>query len=118
MDMFRPRGVHLVGSFPLDNAQAVFRLASQKLGNHLRRMPDGETPRSHWINWQSKVFESMPVFDSEEVDTGYIRRKNSGSAAAFDHKTFGFRPSDMAKRPSNPMNYSKVCDCPVRSRLI
>src|SRR5580704_13977357 len=33
MDMFRPRGVHLVGSFPLEDAQAVFRLASQELGN-------------------------------------------------------------------------------------
>jgi hypothetical protein len=74
--MFRPRGAHLVGSVPLDDAQAVFALASQKLGNHLRRVPDGETgPRSHWINWQSSVFESMPVFDSEEVDAGYIRRK-------------------------------------------
>jgi hypothetical protein len=76
MNMFRPRGVHLVGSVPLADAQAVFRLTSQKLGNHLRRVPDGETgPRSHWISWQSKVFESMPVFDCEEVDTGYVRRK-------------------------------------------
>jgi hypothetical protein len=74
--MFRPRGAHLVGSVLLDDAQAVFRLASQKLGNHLRRVPDGETgPRSHWISWQSRVFESMPVFDSEDVDTGYVRRR-------------------------------------------
>jgi hypothetical protein len=76
MNMFRPRGAHLVGSVPLDDAQAVFRLASQKLGRHLRRLPDGETgPRSLWISWQFRVFESMPVFDCEEVDTGYVRRK-------------------------------------------
>jgi hypothetical protein len=76
MNMFRPRGAHLVGSVALDDARAVFRLTSQKLGSHLRRVPDGETgPRSHWINWQSEVFESMPAFDSEEVDAGYVRRK-------------------------------------------
>ena len=76
MSVFRPCGVHLVGSVPLDDAQAVFRLASQKLGHYLRRVPDGETGlRSHWIRWQSTVFESMPVFDSEEVDAGYIRRR-------------------------------------------
>ena len=76
MNKVRPRGAHLVGSVPLDDAQAVFRLASQKLGNYLRRVPDGETGvRSNWVNWQSAIFELMPVFSSEEIDAGYIRRK-------------------------------------------
>jgi hypothetical protein len=98
MDMFRPRGVHLVGSFPLEDAQAVFRLASQELGNHLRRMPDGETgPRSHWINWQSKIFGSMPVFDSEEVDTGYIRRRKFRLRRGVRSQDIRFPPLGYAK---------------------
>jgi hypothetical protein len=71
----RPSGVHLVGSVPLADAESVFRLASQKLGDRLRRLPDGETgPRSRWVHWQLGVFESMEVFESEAADTGYIRR--------------------------------------------
>jgi hypothetical protein len=76
MTMFHPCGAHLVGSVPLADAEAVFTLASQKLGKHLRRVPDGETgARSLWINWQSRIFESMPVFDAEDDHTGYVRRK-------------------------------------------
>ena len=69
------RRVHLVGSVPLGDAPAVFRMASQKLGDRLKRLPDGETGvRSKWVHWQLSVFERMDVFDSEVVDTGYIRR--------------------------------------------
>ncbi|MGH7123651.1 MAG: hypothetical protein ACREFI_04710 [Stellaceae bacterium] len=69
------RRVHLVGSVPLTDAQAVFRMTSQKLGDRLRRLPDGETgARSRWVHWQLGVFEKMDVFHSEMVDTGYIRR--------------------------------------------
>ena len=39
----QPQGVHLVGSVPLENSRAVFTMASEILGQHLRRMPDGET---------------------------------------------------------------------------
>jgi hypothetical protein len=67
--------VHLVGSVPLADAGAVFRMASAKLGDRLRRLPDGETGvRSRWVHWQLRVFEAMDVFESEAVDTGYIRR--------------------------------------------
>lgn len=46
-------GALLVGSVNAPNAEAVFRLASEKLGGHLRRLPDGETgPRLGWIGWQ------------------------------------------------------------------
>jgi hypothetical protein len=70
-----PYGVHLVGSMPLADAQTVFRMASDKLGDRLRRLPDGETgTRSRWVHWQLAVFEAMDVFESELADTGYIRR--------------------------------------------
>ena len=56
-----PRGVHLVGSVPLSNAEEVFRTTSSILGEQLRRIPDGETSiRSDWIGWQFAVLERTP----------------------------------------------------------
>src|SRR4051812_2488862 len=52
----QPQGVHLVGSVPLEDSEAVFRTASRVLGDRLRRIPDGETgKRSIWIVFQIDV---------------------------------------------------------------
>jgi len=60
----QPRGVHLVGSVPLNNAEEVFRAASSTLGNRLRRVPDGETGiRTNWIGWQINLFAQNPHFE-------------------------------------------------------
>src|SRR5688500_16842465 len=49
----RPRGVHLVGSVPLADEAEVFRTVGSILGEHARRIPDGETGvRTNWIGWQ------------------------------------------------------------------
>lgn len=54
----RPRGVHLVGSVPLADNEAVFRSVSAILGGHLRRLPDGETgKRSRWNSWTAPSYE-------------------------------------------------------------
>src|SRR5215207_7729219 len=59
-----PYGVHLVGSFPLPDAEAVFRTASAVLGQHLRRLPDGETgDRANWILWQLPNLRSHPQLE-------------------------------------------------------
>jgi ubiquinone/menaquinone biosynthesis C-methylase UbiE len=59
-----PLGVHLVGSIPLPNAEAVFRIIGAGLGDRLRRIPDGETgPRADWIVWQYPVLSSRPQFE-------------------------------------------------------
>jgi hypothetical protein len=56
----QPSGAHLVGSVPLANNRAVFKLTSAILGGHLRRVPDGETGvRAGWIRWQLAVFSSV-----------------------------------------------------------
>src|SRR5689334_7129909 len=61
---FIPRGVHLVGSVPLESNTAVFTLASTILGRHLRRLPDGETDvRLGWIAWQSPIINGMPQLE-------------------------------------------------------
>ena len=58
------RGVHLVGSVPLASAETVFETVAARLGDRLRRIPDGETgPRSDWIVWQLPVFTSQPRLD-------------------------------------------------------
>jgi hypothetical protein len=57
----QPRGVHLVGSVPLNNAEEVFRAASATLGDRLRRVPDGETGiRTNWIGWQINFLAQNP----------------------------------------------------------
>src|SRR5205807_10613749 len=59
-----PRGIHLVGSVPLASADEVFRAVGAALGDHVRRIPDGETgPRSDWIVWQYPVLSSRPQFE-------------------------------------------------------
>lgn len=61
--MSRPRGALLVGSVPLSSAEEVFRLAGATLGDHLRRIPDGETgDRSGWVAWQGRNFK-LPQFE-------------------------------------------------------
>ena len=60
----RVSGVHLVGSVPLADAEQVFRTTSERLGDRLKRIPDGETgPRADWIIWQYPVLSSRPEFE-------------------------------------------------------
>jgi len=64
------RNIHLVGSVPLADSEAVFRAAAGTLGDRVRRIPDGETgARANWIGWQAAVFAQMaqltPVTNEE-----------------------------------------------------
>jgi hypothetical protein len=64
-------GVHLVGSVPLADSDAVFRMAAGTLGRHLRRIPDGETgERSTWIAWQVAYLAQHPEFEIEVPPPG------------------------------------------------
>ncbi len=63
-ERYVPFGVHLVGSVPLANADAVFRTLGDGLGDRVRRLPDGETgPRADWIVWQYPVLSSRAQFE-------------------------------------------------------
>lgn len=63
------RGAHLVGSVPLADAAAVLKAASSILGQHLRRIPDGETGvRTNWIGWQIAVMAGNPSLEPVPVD--------------------------------------------------
>ncbi len=83
-------GALLVGSMPLSDSSAVFRFSSEQLGQHLRRMPDGETgDRINWTQWQIDVLKRVDALESEIVDSGYVRRSK------FRLKP-GRQPSDLA----------------------
>ena len=64
-----PRGALLVGSVPLESSEEVFRTAASILGDHLKRIPDGETgDRLNWIGWQIAVFQQHPDLEPAPVD--------------------------------------------------
>lgn len=67
-------GAHLVGSVPLRDGDEVFRLLGERLGDRLRRLPDGETgPRADWIVWQYPVLSSRPQFEVAPPAPGSYR---------------------------------------------
>jgi ubiquinone/menaquinone biosynthesis C-methylase UbiE len=73
-DPYVPLGLHLVGSVPLGSAGEVFRMLSERLGDRVRRLPDGETgPRADWIVWQYPVLSSRPQFEVAPPAPGSYR---------------------------------------------
>jgi len=59
------RGVYLVGSVPLQNAEEVFRMMSAHVGPLLHWLPDGETGlRLHWLPWLHPIFARHPQLEA------------------------------------------------------
>jgi len=66
---------HLVGSVPLESAEAVFRRVLGALGPELSRVPDGETgERRRWIYWQRTMLENHPAMEVD-TDAGLLELK-------------------------------------------
>lgn len=61
--------VHLVGSVPLADAEAVFTTVAAALGSSIKRIPDGETgERLSWVGWLGSVFATVPQLElSDDV---------------------------------------------------
>jgi hypothetical protein len=58
-------GAHLVGSVPLESADAVFRAVADRLGSQVTRIPDGETgDRAGWIGIQLPMLTAHPQLES------------------------------------------------------
>ena len=56
--------VHFVGSIPLPDAETVFRTLSGAVGQHLVRLPDGETGiRKTWIRFLQDVLAANPAIE-------------------------------------------------------
>ena len=92
----RPRGVHLVGSVPLANSEAVFREVSSRIGDRLRRLPDGETGiRTNWIQWQFPLLLEVPEFESADEPAGpfgaRLQLRSGSDAAGIQFPELGYR---------------------------
>jgi hypothetical protein len=60
--------VHLVGSVPLHDSEAVFRALVSAVGSRLQRMPDGETGiRQSWIRFLQDVLARHPALEVADV---------------------------------------------------
>jgi hypothetical protein len=65
-----PRGVLLVGSVPLGNAEEVFRVVTAVLDDRLRRVSDSETgDRRHWVAWQQPAFAHHPDLEPSPAES-------------------------------------------------
>jgi len=96
-------GAHLTGSVPLSGAEDVFRHVAAKLGDRLRRLPDGETgPRSDWILWQYPVFSALPQFvvgppgDATYRTLPKLRLRAGVSASEVSFSDLGFAETALA----------------------
>jgi hypothetical protein len=59
--MTQPQGALLVGSINIPDAESAIRTASELLGAHLKRIPDGEVgDRFHWIGFQADRIGATP----------------------------------------------------------
>jgi hypothetical protein len=97
------RHVHLVGSVPLADAAAVFETAGSILGDHIPRLPDGETgPRKNWINFQYAMLARHPAFEfaGPAIDPDTVVFEGGGKGADYAMPTplklrAGLTPSDV-----------------------
>ena len=59
--------VYLVGSVPMENAEAVFHAVGSALGGRVKQIPDGETgERLDWITWLEVVFANSPALEQSD----------------------------------------------------
>lgn len=92
-----PPPLLLVGSIPLDDADAVLDAVAATVGPRLTSVPDGETGiRSSWIGWQHAVFAAQDALEQgAEKERDYqlnppYRFKPGRSAADIDFGALGF----------------------------
>lgn len=85
---------HLVGSLPGDTAETAMRTALERLGPHLRWLPDGETgPRRDWIVHVIDSFRAHPDLelrregqwtDYDDIPVFRLRDGHTLSAASLE----------------------------------
>ena len=94
-----PRGVHLVGSVPLPDAEHVFRTTGATLGRHLRRVPDGETgERTIWAAFQIPMLAQNPAFEARGMRVMRANLDGSQIETLVDTSQGDARPGRDAKK--------------------
>ena len=120
-----PKGIHLVGSVPLSNAEEVFRTTSSILGERLRRIPDGETGiRSGWIGWQFQLFASNPIFEmvtpppNAYVPRARLKLRSPRRAAAITFEQLGYADAALdSYRLFSQLKWEGVLPAPYRFQV-
>ncbi len=99
------REIHLCGSIPLADAQAVFSAVADSLGVKARRIPDGETgERLMWIRWQDHVFKDHPQLETLPSQGDYRNATAYIGSKSMAHTTWwrikpGVSPQDLTMPP-------------------
>lgn len=107
------RPVHLVGSVPLRSAEEVFTVASAELGDHLRRIPDGETgDRAGWIGFQVPLLAAHPDL-VRDLGTGHdtmlLERAERAEGSGYQRPTFRLRAgADPAAVRFDDLGYARA----------
>ena len=58
--------MHFIGSVPLNSSEEVFCSICDTLGDHVKRIPDGETgERTNWIFFQRKMLAKHPAMEPD-----------------------------------------------------
>jgi hypothetical protein len=98
------RSVHLVGSVPLADRDAVFAAVGEILGERLKRYTDGETGgRKDWIQWQRRLLVDNPQFAIDDRDTSrpwpYYRLAPGVNPAAITFGPLGYAEHARSSYP-------------------
>ncbi|GAA4845090.1 hypothetical protein GCM10023221_24240 [Luteimicrobium xylanilyticum] len=92
---------HLVGSVSQPDAESVFRVVADTLGNGVARIPDGEVgERFYWIQFQKSRFDATP---------GLVRVGEPGPLlrGLFDNRPIAVGPGvDAASLELPPLGYA------------
>jgi hypothetical protein len=95
-------GGHLCGSVPLGSADEVFVVVGEELGDHVKRIPDGETgERAGWAGWAAQVFyrtegleERHPFY--EEISPRQIGLADGVSPADIAYPDLGYADAALS----------------------
>lgn len=88
------RGVHLVGSVPMQSAEQVFVEVSRVLGPHLKRLPDGETgERLNWVGHLETAFAANPALER----TQELFRIHPSATGWYRHRLKPGKSTDMVR---------------------
>ena len=105
-----PRQVHLVGSVPLPDAEAVFRTTAGLLGSRLQRIPDGETgSRRIWIHFQLEILARCPLLHFNGPTPDYARLVDQKVQGTYDFSRLQLNEgADPAAVRFGPLGYAEA----------
>ncbi len=101
--------IHLVGSVPLGSSAEVFETICHSCGDHLRRLPDGETGnRSGWISFQHDMLERHPAVLLDPAGRKVPIRDLDGGVSRENH-LFVLNPDmPLDEIEFRPLGYAKA----------